>query len=387
MKKALPLLLILVIAVAGVAGLIATKPAPRPELREQPAARVAVTRAQRLDLAPTTALTGRLRPARGAQLHFEVSGRVVDRLVEPGQRVEAGAPLARLEEADYRDAAIEARARLEQEELAVARDRRLLKLAVEHRELQRKEVERLERLGEKSLASRTALDEARQRLLQLRGDEARLRQAVDGSDARLTLQRTTLARAERNLARTTLTAPFTGTVNTIDFEVGDSVTGNQPALELIDADRLDLYLEVNGDGARVLQRGQPVTVTIDGEQRPGEIIALQRDPDPATHTHPLRIRLDGEGLIPGQLAEAELPLAPLHDVIAVPVTAVLREEGRAWLFAVDEGGKLERREVTAGLRHGDHQVIVSGLEEGQTVAARDIAALSNGQAVETFETE
>ncbi|GAB6043501.1 multidrug efflux RND transporter periplasmic adaptor subunit VmeE [Endothiovibrio diazotrophicus] len=342
---------------------------------------MAVTRTTRLDLTPTTRLTGQLQPARSAQLQFEVGGRVTERLVEPGQRVVAGAPLARLDGADYRDALAEAQARLAEERLAVARDRRLLALAGEHRKLQQREVERLERLGEQSLASHTNLDEARQRLLQLQGDEARLRQSVDGTEPRLTLSRTAVERARRNVRRTTLTAPFAGTVNRVNFEVGDSVTSSQPALTLVETDRLDLYLEAGGESARVLELGRPLTVTVGSERRDGEVVALQRDPEPTTHTHPLRIRLDGQGLLPGQLARAELPLAPLHGVIAVPVSAVLREEGRAYLYRIGAENRLERREVELGPRYQERQVILTGIDADQPIAARDVAALSPDQKV------
>lgn len=385
MKRALPSLAVIIAAIAATAALVVTKPEPEPELRENPPSRITVTRALRTDLRPTTRLTGRLHPARDAMLRFEVSGRVAERLVEPGHRVAMGTPLARMVDADYRDALSDAEARLSEEQHTWDRDRRLLELAVEQLALQRREVKRLSQLGEHSLASRTALDEARQRLLQLRAEQTRLDHAAATGEARLTLARTAVERARRNLARTTLTAPFTATVNRIEFEVGDYLTSGREALELVETERLDLYLEVGNDVARVVSPGDAVPVTLDQHAMEkvveGEVIALQRNPDPRTHTHPLRIRIDGDGLSPGRLARAELPLAPLDGVITVPVAALLREQGRAYLFVVGESGRLERREVTLGPRHEELQVVISGVEERAPIAARDVASLSDGQVV------
>ena len=94
----------------------------------------------------------------------------------------------------------------------------------------------------------------------------------------------------------------------------------------------------------------------------------------------LRIRLPGEGLMPGALAEVELPLRPLEAVLLAPVSALLREDGRAYLF-VERGGTLQRREVAAGPRHGAQVVIHDGVEAGERIVLRDVAALSDGQAV------
>jgi hypothetical protein len=67
-------------------------------------------------------------------------------------------------------------------------------------------------------------------------------------------------------------------------------------------------------------------------------------------------------------------------VLRVPVAALLREDGKAYLF-VDQGGRLARREVQTGGRDGDAVIIRSGVAAGERVVARDVAALSDGQQV------
>lgn len=384
MAKRLPRWSIVVVAacaVAVVALLVQTRPSPEATLRSPPPTRVAVTAVERLDLYPEVTVTGRLQPLRTSALHFEVSGRVAERPVEPGQRVAEGDTLLRLRAAEKADARDRAAARLEEEKAAIARDRRLLELARENRRLQEQEVARQQRLGDSSLASQSQLDAARQALLQLQGEEARLRYSTETAEARLTLRRTELREAQRDLDRTTLEAPFAGTVNAIDVEPGDYVTPAERALQIIDTGALDLYMEVTADTAAALERGQVVTVTAEGQAVDGGVVALQRAPDPETHTYALRVRIPGTGLQPGTLAKVRLPLRPRENALVAPVAAILREEGRAYVFVVQDG-KVRRVEVTTGLRDGNRVVLREGPDAGTTIVARDVAALAEGQAVE-----
>lgn len=361
--------------------LIWSTPDRAPRLKAVSAVKVSAHKLAPANLNPVVEVTGRLQPVNRALMRFELSGQLAERLVEPGQVVAQGELLLRLADGDYRDALNEARAQLTMQRAAVKRDRTLLEIARRDRELQRREVARLEKLGSASLVSASHLDQARQRLLALESSEAELAYKVDTAQAQILISESNVARAQRNLERASLTAPFAGTVNTVELEQGDYVSPNQPALELIDTRHIVLYVEVNGQTAAALSLGQRVDVMVDGMRWPGQITALQNDPDPDTFTHALRIRVDGEDLQTGQPAMARLPLRPLTAVLAVPVSAVLREEGRNYVFVIREG-RLSRREIVTGMRHEDRIVVRQGLEPGEQVVARDVAALTDSQSVE-----
>ena len=361
--------------------LIKTKPQPEAELEPPTPMRVVVTRVEATDFEPRVEVSGYLRPGRQARLRFEVMGEVAERRVEPGGKVAAGALLLRLDEGDYRDAVLEAEARLRQEEAGVARDRRLLDLARRNRQLQEEEVARQQRLGSESLASRTALDNARQKLFQLASEEERLKYSVETAQARLDLQQANLNRARRNLDRCRLTAPFAGVVNRVEVDVGDGVNANQTVAELIDMSFLDLYVEVGGEVAAALRVGQAARVAVADRLFDGELVAIQPNPAAETFTHEVRIRLANPGLLPGQPARATLALPTRHDVLVVPVTAIVRDGGEDYLFVVD-GARLEKRRVRLGARRGGEQIVLDGVRAGEQIVARDAAALTTDVAIE-----
>ncbi len=380
-RRFLLTLAILLTTIVIVVLLFVTRPQANVEMKQPGITRVEVTEVVRRDLLPKVVFTGVLRPRQVASLRFEVAGELNAREVEPGASVSDGDLLLRLENEDYRDALSETRSQLVETRATLERDSALLKLAQENRQLAEREYQRLEKLGKGSLASVSTRESARQQLINLQSEEARLAYSLRSNEARLARQEAAHSRARRNLDRTRLLAPFSGRVNRVMVEVGDYVQGSSPVLELIDDTALELDVAVSGDVAAALNLGQGLSVDIEGRSVAGELVAMQIDPDPQTHTHPLRIRIPGEGLLPGQLGRVELPLRPRRDVLVVPASAVMREEGRHYVFLVREG-RLQRRQVKPGIRQGDWQLLLQGVEQGDLLVARDVEVLSPDTEVE-----
>ncbi len=379
--RGIGLALAILVAGAGLAGLlVATRPHENVVVEAPPPVHVRVEAVRSGDVRPVRWLSGALRPSRRAVLHFEVTGRVVQRLVEAGQAVAAGEPLLAIDDRDARDALSEVEARLRQEEAAIERDREMLGFVSSNRRLQAREVERQRRLRKGKLASGSQLELSEQKLLQLRVDEARLASDVATAEARRILAETAVAKARRQLARTVLRAPFDGAVDRVALEVGDLATPAGTAVEVVATDALDLYLEVDTTLAAALTRGQGVTVELDGRSVEGRIVAIASAPRTETATYPLRIRVPGTDLIAGRIARARLPLATIHDALTVPVTALLHDEGRSFVFVVADG-RLHRRRVETGPRIGDRQVISGPVAAGDPVVSEAVAALADGQAV------
>ena len=374
--------------IAGLVGvvilLVLTAPDSEPELEESIVPAVQVAMVGLHDLLPTETVSGRLEPARKAALHFELAGQVSERPVEPGQAVGQGAPLLQLASGDYEDALAEAEAMLAQEKRNIQRDRELLALSRNNYTLQKNDLDRLLKLGEDSLVSKSRLDETRIKLIQLESEVARLKSSVATAESRIALKQAARNRAARNLERTQLPAPFAGTVNAVNAQIGDYVTPSQIMVDLIDAASLDLYAEVRGSVAQSLKQGQAITVEVDGMELQGTLIALQMDPSQDTFTHALRVRIDGDSARPGQVARVRLPLQQRQRVTAVPSTAVLFDEGRAYVFRLD-GDSLQQVPVITGERVDGLQVVLQGLDENDRVVSRDVSALSNGQRVQVLE--
>ncbi len=361
--------------------LIMSRPVVQAELQVIAPTRVVLTSTRSSQVTPLTHITGRLQPSRKSSLQFEVSGRLVARHVEPGQAVAEGEVLLEIEDGDLQDALLNARASLQQEEAEIARDRELLRLSAEEQSLLMNEVRRLKKLEQDSLSSLSRSDEVQRQLLNLQAAESRLRFSVNTAPARLRKAQVAVNVAERNLARARLRAPFASSVNSVQVEPGDYVTPGQAALSLVQVEMLDLALEVPGDVISALSIGQQIELQLGSESRQGRVIARAVDPSAQTLTYALRIRISGQGAVAGQLAEARLPGQTIDAAILVPRPAILREEGGAYVFVVEQN-TLKRQAVKILLADGD-DFVIRGLQSGVSIVARNVAALADGQQIVT----
>ena len=348
-----------------VAALFWTKPNTRAELQSLPPPTVNIDFVGQIDIQPITEVTGKLQPARKARLHFQVSGQIDRRFVEAGQYVEENDEMLSIESGDFVDAVEESAAILKTERAAIERDSRLLELMQLERELQEQEVARIKKLGRDSLASKSNYDQALH--------------SVDSARSRLMIEQAHLNKAERNLKRAQLTAPFSGTVNDVYVEVGDYVSPGQAALEIVQIDKLDLNLEITGSSAAQLQLGQNIKIVTNNDEREGQIIALAVAPDPETNTHTLKIRLPSDGLFAGQLAVAQLPGRFYKAANVIPISAILYEDGQSYVFEVIND-RAVKRTVKLIERYKNVQII-AGIESGQTIVSKDVSSLADGQAV------
>ncbi|MEA3303471.1 MAG: HlyD family efflux transporter periplasmic adaptor subunit, partial [Pseudomonadota bacterium] len=293
MFRILTLITIVAITLLAVKLLIAFKPPPKNETREAQVTRVQTVIVSAKTLKPTLQVSGRLQPARRANLFFQIPGVISAVKIEPGERVKRGDALLMIDADDYRDRLRETQAMLQQETAGIERDRDLLALAAHNEQLSQAEVDRLGKLGSK-LSSQSSLDVAQQKLTQLRGEYLRLKFALDTAQQRLTLKKAARDKAQRNVERTTLRAPFDGLVNRVSVDPGDYATAlSGMAVEIIDA-QLEARFNLPASVVKGLQPGAEVMVTIDNKAYDGILVAIQPDPDATTATHPAHIAVSGE---------------------------------------------------------------------------------------------
>ena len=373
--------LALAVFLLGAAVLFATSPEPERNLEELPPLVVSTVPLERRDMTPMASYAGRLQPARSAALRFEVTGRLEARSAEPGQAVSTGDVLLALADGDFRDRLRTAEAELRLERSRIERDRERLRQATLRRDLQKREVASSRDLGKRDLLSESAINTVEARLAEIESRVVELRHDVDTADLRIAQKEAAADQARRDLSRARLTAPFDGHVNTVVPEIGDRITGAEVMLELVDVSALDFYVEVDGSTASALQLGDSLAVETSAGPVAGSVIALQPNPDTRTFTHALRVRIPGDGLLPGQTARIRVPLPTLRQAWVVPTEAVLASTGGKTIFRIT-GDRLQPVPVRLGPRVGNLQVIEGALAEGWQIVSRSVAALDPGRQVQ-----
>ena len=321
--------------------------------------------AARLEAATGYALerrfTGQLQAARDASVGFQVGGAVAEVLVRTGDRVEAGAVLARLDTrrpaaalaaAEARIAAAEAEvARLEAgprtETIAAAAAR----LAALERQLDAAVAlaERRRGLYAEAWIPFEQLDqaEAEARTLTARRDEARSAldeleagtRAEDLAAGRASLAEAVAARDARahDLDDAVLVAPFAGRVAERLVDEGEVVEPGRPALRLVEDRALEAWVGLPLDLATRLAGDDDLTLTAGGAPVATTRPRLLPEVDAATRTATLVLDLaDAGDLRAGQVVELTATTAVAETGLWVPRTALDEDLRGLWSLVVLE---------------------------------------------------
>ena len=174
-------------------------------------------------------------------------------------------------------------------------------------------------------------------------------------------------------------APTSGQVIEMHAVVGETVEPQRSVMVLGDLSSLWVFADLyEADLARVLEqqlRG-PVSAGVSVRAFPerefrGAVGLVSSTMDRRSRTVKVRVDVDNpQGLLrPGMFATVRLYLAASGEVLAVPRTAVLQDEGRTFVFLHHEGEYYVRRPVVTGRTWDEWVEIVQGLASGDRVAA------------------
>lgn len=204
---------------------------------------------------------------------------------------------------------------------------------------------------------------------------------------KLKTSRTLLENAEEELARTVIRAPIPGMAviqekvqggRNRKLRVGDVVWQNQPLIYLPSLFAMIVETQVREVDLHKVTVGKPVSVFVDaypelrlsGEVESIGVLAESRaEAGTAEKYFQVVISVTEEDLRlrPGMTARVDIESAEARDVLAVPVYAVFREDGRHFTY-VDIHSSYEMREVSVGIQSEEYAQIVAGLSEGESVA-------------------
>jgi membrane fusion protein (multidrug efflux system) len=302
--------------------------------------------------------SGSVQARRVSGVGAEVSGRLVEVFVDVGDAVEAGAPLFQIDRVPY--------------EMALAEARAGLALARAERDNALHERERVEKLVEERAVS------------QRRRDEQKTAAAV--AVARVAQTQARLARAETNLERTLVRAPYAGSVVERRAHEGE-MTGSEPVVVLQESGALVVVLNIPEAAPAPVRVGSRVRLFVEGLSAPLEtqVDRVSERVDPNTRTYEVRAPVhDASGSVKaGSYGRAEILPTPGPARAIVPRSALLMRDGRSYVFRA-EGGTARRVHVRIGAMTSDRVEILSGVEVGHRVVLGEaVGRLADGDPIRT----
>jgi membrane fusion protein, multidrug efflux system len=314
------------------------------------------------DLTGDGTFSAEVRARVESRLGFRVGGKLVQRTVEPGQRVVAGQPLAVLDAQDF--------------ELAASAAQAQVSAAQSQRDLAWADFKRFEALKAQNFISGAELE---RREASLKAADAALSQAK--SQAQAQSNQTGYAR---------LTASHAGVITGVEAEVGQVVSAGQPIVRLAHDGPRDAVFAVSESAIMALKTGQNMQATLlsTGQTVPGKVRELAAMADPVTRSFTVKLALEGGIALPlGATLNVRAPgLSGSASTAMVLPTSALRQDGQGTaVWVLDEATMtVNSQAVQLGPLNGNDVVIISGLTPGQKVVSAGVHVLSPGQKVTVY---
>ncbi len=305
---------------------------------------VKVAVARTTDSARDVRMSGTIEAERSTALSFAVPGTVEAVLVQEGEAVRRGQPLARLAPRSYQDAVGIARAKVVQAEDAHRR------LEPMHRNRTVPEVRWVE--------VETGLEQAR----------------------------LSLSMAQENVDDTVLRAPEAGVVARRAVEPGTNAAPGVPAFILVQTGTMLATAPVPETHVAGVRKGQAARVVVEavGRRFEGVVREVGVLANPLTRTYAVKVAVPNpEGALRvGMVAEVVLRQDDPTLAVVVPPEAVrIDETGRPCGYVLASNSSLRRRAVAVSGYLGEGVALAGGVVAGDKVVVSGSPMLADGMAV------
>jgi membrane fusion protein (multidrug efflux system) len=227
---------------------------------------------------------------------------------------------------------------------------------------------------DRTIASRDLSKSNYQRAENLLKDHAVSQQERDEAYAKWRLDEASVRLAKAQLAKTSIKAPFAGTLGLRQVSLGDYIQPGQPLVNLEAIKQLKVEFSIPEKYLAEVKTGQKVALQSDAyPQRSFSAQVYAIDPQVNEQSRSLMVRglLDNaeHQLLPGQFVKVQLRVATRTDALFIPEQALIPQpktklvfkvvDGKAQMVPVETGTRLKGWvEITSGLQAGD--MVVTG---------------------------
>ena len=310
----------------------------------------------------TVSLTGQIRAKDQASLAFRLDGRMIERLVNVGDLVQAGQVIARLDPQNQQNALRSAQANLASAE---------------------------------ALATQARLTFSRQQALLKDGWTPRARyddaeQALQSAQAQVDSLRAQARIAQDQLSYTVLYADGPGAVTAVGAEPGEVVHAGQMVIQVARQGVRDAVFDVSEQIMRTAPRDPTVEIALTNDptvKATGRVREVAPQADATTRTFRVKVEISDPpaAMRLGSTVTGGIKLVAPSGM-KVPAGALFEESGHPAVWVVDpQTQAVSLRDVTVRQYDPDNVVISEGLQPGEVVVTAGVQVLTPGQKVRLLE--
>lgn len=213
--------------------------------------------------------------------------------------------------------------------------------------------------------------------------------ARNTASARVTAARASLQAAHLRLQQARIVAPDDGVISSRSASVGAVAQSGQELFRLIRQGKLEWRAEVTAEESSRISAGQAASIiTPDGGKIKGKVRMVAPTIDPQTRKALVYVDLidnASKHLKPGMFAKGEFSLGE-SQAISLPASAIVMRDGYASVFVVDGSNKVRQVRVVVGRMLQGRAEINSGLVANAKVVDSGAGFLTDGDTVRVVST-
>ncbi|MDZ7374469.1 MAG: efflux RND transporter periplasmic adaptor subunit [candidate division KSB1 bacterium] len=284
-------------------------------------------------IAEVRQFVGTIYPAYQYIVAPKVSGRVIEIRKRIGDPVRKNEVVARLDDAEYQQAVREAEANLKIALAALAEAQSQYALA-------KQELERVQLLKEKGIASPAELDAA---TTNYEAQQSRLKLA----QAQVEQREAALRSAQIRLEYTLLTAPAPGFTGERFVDEGALLAANSPVISVVGIEKVIVRTSVPERDYGRIRPGQPASISVDafpGRTFAGVVSRLAPVVREESRMAEMEVEVPNDSLVlkPGMFARVEVVLDKRERAQLIPTGALTTRDGEQGVFVVDANNRIAR---------------------------------------------
>ena len=187
---------------------------------------------------------------------------------------------------------------------------------------------------------------------------------------------------------TEVRSPVDGVVSNLKAQENYLVDTDSSLLEIIDADDLRIIVEIPEYNTQTVKLGQSIKVrqdiSDDDKVYDGEITKISRLSTTSSMTGENVLEADVKtnetipNLVPGFKIKAVLQLKSDVKNIIIPKIALQNEEGKYFVYTLDEKNTIKKKTITIKNIVGDNIIVLSGLNPGEEIVLTPDNRLRDG---------
>jgi HlyD family secretion protein len=317
--------------------------------------KVSTEKASKRTIIETVNATGKVYPEVEVKISPDISGQITELNVQEGDSVKKGQVLARIYADIYATQRDQAAAAVNQQQAMTANSQSQLDALKATMDQAERTYNRQKQLMDDKVISKAEFEQSESAYLSAKANYNAAIQSIKGNQASIQSAQANLARANKDLSRTTLTAPMNGVISSLSVKNGERVAGNSFALgtemmRVADMSVMEARVDVGENDIVKVNIGDSADVEVDAyNNRKFKGIVTQIAASTATSAtgaasstsndvtnYEVRIRLDRSSyndLIdpknpkkfvfrPGMNASADIKTKRHDNVLSIPINSV-----------------------------------------------------------------